>query len=630
MSKLPQALLFASILFSIFVAGQCQFPPLKGYGLAFQEPATVASPDDSNTLHMTLEVDVGEVTVDWLTTKRRLYNGTIPAPTVRVKPGEKWHLQLVNNLQAPDYVAEIGFTDPNTTNMHTHGLHISSEEPQDSQKVVIGPGESYDYYYEINREQPAGTYWYHPHHHGSSGFQTQSGMHGMLVVEDDSDEEIAAIDDVIVVTSIFNYMEDDDTFIEAQEFIHDIFRLNATLEDWLLAVENGVLYMLVNGLREPIFNMETGVFKRLRVVNTGGLHSLALHVTSQEEGKACQFYEIALDGVYLPEARVPPVGRSLVVAGGRVDLLVRCPYNGTYQLESSFIDADEQSLGDHPSFNGVVMTLNVIGDTADTEEVTPPSLPKLPGFLDDLRSVPDSEIAGRFAVEINPQSMVNREHYSGMLDESWRYKAEVGTIQEMILTNTEVDDSHPMHMHINHMQVISYNKYTGPVGNGGRYWALFDQSGEVCTHQHPAYDSSANVGFPNDAFLYLGHEERLQGEGSIGYAQIGEWRDTLLVPPLSNITVRFRTHEYTGPVLIHCHIGEHADEGMMEVIGIVPKGTDLTANVTSEGIYPWACMENYPIGEPLIDNTAPVHKSFFNFLQDIFDCAIEVFWKKST
>merc|ERR1712136_344054 len=38
--------------------------------------------------------------------------------------------------------------------------------------------------------------------------------------------------------------------------------------------------------------------------------------------------------------------------------------------------------------------------------------------------------------------------------------------------------------------------------------------------------------------------------------------------------------------------------GMMEVIGIVPKGADLTANVTSGGVYPWACMKNTPIGLP--------------------------------
>lgn len=624
MSSFQENLHSAAILLSICLVCQCQFPPLEGSGLPFQEPRNIVSSD--GRLDMQLDVDVGEVSVDWLTTKRRLYNNSFPAPTVRIRPGDRWHLHLANKLKHPDFVDEHGFSNPNTTNVHTHGLHISSEEPQDSQKVVIGPESSYDYYYEVNEEQPAGTYWYHPHHHGSSHFQTISGMHGMIVVEDDADEEIAAIDDVVVVTSLFNYMDDEDTFIEAEEDINDIFRLNATLEDWLLAVENGVLYMLVNGLREPTMDMETGVFKRFRIVNTGGVHSLAVHLTNTEE-KGCQFYEIALDGVYLPEARVPALERSLIVAGGRADFLIRCPYSGTYQLESSFIEADEQSLGDHPSFNGLLMTLNVVGDAADKEEVPPPQLPKLPDFFDDLRRVSDDEIAGRFAVEINAASSMNREHYSGMLEESWRYKAEVGTIQEMILTNTEVDDSHPIHMHINHMQVISYNEYTGPVGNGGREWALFDQSGEECTYQHPAYDSTADVGFPRDALLYLGHEERLQGESSLGYAQIGEWRDTLLIPPLANITVRFRTHEYTGPVLIHCHIGEHADEGMMEVIGIVPKGADLTANITSEGVYPWACMENNPIGEPL-ENAAAERRSFLDFLNDIFECAVDVFWQR--
>ena len=34
-----------------------------------------------------------------------------------------------------------------------------------------------------------------------------------------------------------------------------------------------------------------------------------------------------------------------------------------------------------------------------------------------------------------------------------RYKAEVGTIQEMILTNAEASWPHPIHMHVNHMQV---------------------------------------------------------------------------------------------------------------------------------------------------------------------------------
>ena len=42
---------------------------------------------------------------------------------------------------------------------------------------------------------------------------------------------------------------------------------------------------------------------------------------------------------------------------------------------------------------------------------------------------------------------------------------------------------------------------------------------------------------PEEPLKYLGHEEAQKDGTSIGYAAIGERRDTLLVPPLANITV---------------------------------------------------------------------------------------------
>jgi len=45
---------------------------------------------------------------------------------------------------------------------------------------------------------------------------------------------------------------------------------------------------------------------------------------------------------------------------------------------------------------------------------------------------------------------------------------------------------------------------------------------------------------PPSTSTHIEHEkfQPIGGPGTIGYAQIGEWRDTILVPPLSNITVR--------------------------------------------------------------------------------------------
>jgi len=597
------------VLTLLFGCYNSEYVNLSG-GLPFQEPLDIIS--DNGVLDMTLDVDIGNVTVDWLTVPRRLYNNNFPGPTIRIRAGDRWNLKLVNNLQDPDYIANETdvYQKPNTTNLHTHGLHISSQEPQDNQMIEILPNGTYNYQYEVNEEQPAGTYWYHPHIHGSNHFQTQSGMHGMIIVEDDPEEPIAAIEDVVVVTSIFQYFFEEENneadWISNQEGIHDYegFRLNETLETWLRE-ESNVRFMLVNGQIEPNLDMETGVFKRFRIVNTNGLYALAITVTTNDDGNVCDIYEIALDGVYLPAARKSRLGRSFIPAGVRTDLLIKCDVEGSYELVSSFGEEDEASLGEHPMFSGLLMTLDVSGEPSE-EEATPPALPSLPSFFDDLRNIPAEEIGGRFAVEVSPADGMNREKYSG--GHHWRYKAEVGTIQEMILTNLEVDDSHPIHMHINHMQVISYNKYTGPVGfdaggdaaDGG--FTLFNQSGEVCTYQHAKYDESLEIEFDERRATEFGnHDTRFAagGDDTIGYAQIGEWRDTVLVPPLSNITVRFRTHMYTGNVLIHCHLTGDADEGMMEVIGIVPKGEDLTANITSGGAYAWSCMENYPIGEPL-------------------------------
>ena len=56
---------------------------------------------------------------------------------------------------------------------------------------------------------------------------------------------------------------------------------------------------------------------------------------------------------------------------------------------------------------------------------------------------------------------------------------------------------------------------------------------------HVLFLSTAGLSLelPDDPLKYLGHEEAQATVNSIGYATIGDHRDTLLVPPLANITV---------------------------------------------------------------------------------------------
>ena len=47
------------------------------------------------------------------------------------------------------------------------------------------PGKSYDIEIALPADHTRGTYWYHPHHHGSADVQVASGMAGAIIVEGD-------------------------------------------------------------------------------------------------------------------------------------------------------------------------------------------------------------------------------------------------------------------------------------------------------------------------------------------------------------------------------------------------------------------------------------------------------------
>ena len=55
------------------------------------------------------------------------FEGTIPGPTLSLKPGDTLSIDMVNQLPANPTVQRAGFFphDPYTINLHTHGLEVS-------------------------------------------------------------------------------------------------------------------------------------------------------------------------------------------------------------------------------------------------------------------------------------------------------------------------------------------------------------------------------------------------------------------------------------------------------------------------------------------------------------------------
>ena len=71
------------------------------------------------------------------------------------------------------------------------------------------PGQSYDIEIAIRGDDPSGTFWYHPHHHGSADVQMVSGMAGALIVEGDFTDvpEIAGARERVLILNevVFDY-----------------------------------------------------------------------------------------------------------------------------------------------------------------------------------------------------------------------------------------------------------------------------------------------------------------------------------------------------------------------------------------------------------------------------------------
>ena len=100
----------------------------------------------------------------------RSYEGGSPGPTLRMKPGDTLRIKLINDLPPNRDWLPADISQPhqfNNTNFHFHGSHASPSGIADNVMRSMAPGHTYDIEIKLPDDHTKGTYWYHPHHHGS-------------------------------------------------------------------------------------------------------------------------------------------------------------------------------------------------------------------------------------------------------------------------------------------------------------------------------------------------------------------------------------------------------------------------------------------------------------------------------
>jgi CopA family copper-resistance protein len=146
-----------------------------------------------------LTIDRGHVTIDGKAGHAVLVNGSLPAPTLRLKEGQTVRIAVTNRLDEP-------------TSIHWHGLLVPPE--MDGVPGVSFPGipAGENFVYEFPLIQ-AGTYWYHSH----SGLQEQEGHYGAIIVEPKGADPVAFDREYTVVLSDYTHMHPHRVFVKLKQ-----------------------------------------------------------------------------------------------------------------------------------------------------------------------------------------------------------------------------------------------------------------------------------------------------------------------------------------------------------------------------------------------------------------------------
>ncbi len=418
----------------------------------------------------------------------RSYEGGSPGPTLCLKPGEVLRIRLTNALPPNKDAMPMNISIPhqfNNTNFHFHGAHCSPSGIADNVMRSMAPGKTYDIEIELPKDHPGGTYWYHPHHHGSADIQMASGMMGVIVVEGDFAD----------VPEIANARER--TLVLA-EVVFDQFGL---IEDFERVFrETATRFFSVNGQRRPTITMRPGEVQRWRLLGGNYQNDMFLELEKHD------LHVIAYDGI--PLGGVESLKTLLMAPGQRADVLIQAGAPGTYEFRGLPYDQG------YPSPTGPVARLVVAGE---------PMAMKLPAALSKppLETIRDAEITGRRTLTFSaiiPQTEAAAvwQEFSFLIDgkkfdpNRIDQRVRLGAVEEWTVNNVHTDD-HVFHIHVNPFQVTQVNGRPPP-----------------------------NL----------------------------PWRDTVVVPRGGSVVLRSRFLDYTGIFMLHCHMMNHEELGMMQTVEV--------------------------------------------------------------
>ncbi len=372
-------------------------PVLKRLKNTTQEPNLFRAELQVKSAQLSLTKDVS--TEFWT------YNGQVPGPAIEVFEGDTLEI-TVNNALAQE------------TTIHWHGLPVPPAQdgnPQDP----IAAGKSKVYRFTLP-EDCAGTYWYHPHGHGTVAEQVFRGLAGVLIVKSKNDP-----------------LKD----LPIQEWLISDLRLDTkgqipenTMMDWMNGREGQ--FVLINGTFQPTIQLETATRVRIWNACSGRYLHLALADTDWQL--------VGTDGGLL--AKPHAIQTILLSPGERAEIVITPRKTGSQPLQA--LAYDRGKMGAVAKEETKALATVALKDSA---------VPQLPTVLRNLPAW--GEVAARKQLEYSeimgqgrPKFLINgKSHDPKRVD----LTSKAGEIEEWLIFNNSHMD-HNFHLHGTQFELISH------------------------------------------------------------------------------------------------------------------------------------------------------------------------------
>ena len=546
---------------------------------------------------------------------------TFMAPTVVMAPGQTVRFKLHNRLK-PLPAEQCATTDINAarprgcfndTNLHAHGLWVSPSGNSDNVLISIKPGVDFEYEYNIPIDHPAGTFWYHPHQHGATAMQVASGMAGALVVEGERYPTATANGDLDVVLKQFQPDDGSGSAGEVmllQQIPYDCPSNSLTparpcdkdavgvLEDFdQVEDKNAWLksgrYTSVNGKVQPVLKMKTQRLYRWRLIDTGFQATVvlrirrandpqklfqALGVANQDkdvmalcDGEDVTQFEVASDG--LTHDRIIPRTLNYLQPGYRSDILFSLPKAGAYCVYAETNVNNMTTMHDvnNTRLIGVIAAKTNAKASARARAGESPRDFLLAELRNAVRSLPGAQlpesvksiILGDLDDGLKLGKFVPHASFSEAAKNAMRGKTKeyatfnIATVDgktRFMVEGKPEDSPTPEMKYVYDPHRVDHTLVLGTE----QMWELASKNGNHPFHIHV------------NPFQIIGITRIDGGTVDAQYKDlIGTWKDTLLVMENHKIEIATRYQRYIGEYVLHCHILEHEDQGMMQNVKVV-------------------------------------------------------------